>query len=141
MPAWSIRSATNDDLAEVLELWRAADAHTVTGSHPAGLERLLAEDPEALILAELKGRLVGSLIAAWDGWRGNLYRLAVHPDHRREGLAGELVREGERRMAARGAERLTAIVAEEDPGAHEFWVDTGYELQAGRERFVHELNR
>jgi len=137
---WRIRSAAGDEIAAVLELWRAAEAHAATGSHPAGLAQLLASDGEALIVAELGGRIVGSLIAAWDGWRGNFYRLAVHPDHRREGLATALVREGECRLRECGAERLTAIVAEEDCGAREFWTAAGYECQAGRERFVLELS-
>jgi ribosomal protein S18 acetylase RimI-like enzyme len=152
LPSWTIRTATLQDVDAVLELWRAAEVHPATGSHRQGLERLLASDAEALVVAEPAAAavavaeqaaravaLIGSLIAVWDGWRGSFYRLAVHPAHRRAGLAGELVREGERRLAARGAERLTAIVADEDPGAHEFWAAAGYERQAGRERFVREL--
>jgi ribosomal protein S18 acetylase RimI-like enzyme len=155
LPSWTIRTATLHDIDDVLALWRAAAVHPATGSHREGLERLLATDTEALLVAELLapgsdsdpssssaapvGSLVGSLIAVWDGWRGSFYRLAVDPEHRRAGLAGELVREGERRLAAHGAERLTAIVADEDPGAHEFWTAAGYERQAGRERFVREL--
>jgi predicted MFS family arabinose efflux permease len=38
---------------------------------------LLNADPEALLVAEVDGVVVGSLIAAWDGWRGSFYRLAV----------------------------------------------------------------
>jgi ribosomal protein S18 acetylase RimI-like enzyme len=153
LPSWTIRTATPHEIDDVLDLWRAADVHPATGSHREGLERLLASDAEALLVAELEtsrsavgsgsspsgSALAGSLIAVWDGWRGSFYRLAVHPAHRRAGLAGELVREGERRLAAHGAERLTAIVAEEDPGAHEFWTAAGYERQDGRERFVREL--
>jgi ribosomal protein S18 acetylase RimI-like enzyme len=142
LPSWTIRTATPHDIDDVLALWRAADVHPATGSHRRGLERLLANDGEALLVAELAApgsALAGSLIAVWDGWRGSFYRLAVHPEHRREGLAGELVRAGERRLAAHGAERLTAIVADEDPGAHEFWAAAGYERQQGRERFVREL--
>jgi ribosomal protein S18 acetylase RimI-like enzyme len=142
LPSWTIRTATLQDLDAVLALWRAADVHPATGSHRQGLERLLASDGEALLVAEivaLGSALAGSLIAVWDGWRGSFYRLAVHPEHRREGLATELVRAGERRLAAHGAERLTAIVADEDPGAHEFWAAAGYECQQGRERFVREL--
>ncbi len=148
----------------MLALWRAAEVHPATGTNREGLERLLASDAEALLVAELHALgtsgtsadsgagsdpgsssvalripLVGSLIAVWDGWRGSFYRLAVHPEHRREGLATELVREGERRLAVHDAERLTAIVADEDPGAHEFWTAAGYQCQAGRERFVREL--
>jgi ribosomal protein S18 acetylase RimI-like enzyme len=161
LPSWTIRTATLQDLDAVPALWQAAAVHPATGSHREGLERLLASDAEALLVAELHApgtsadsdsgprsgsssaapgiALVGSLIAVWDGWRGSFYRLAVHPEHRREGLATELVREGERRLAGHGAERLTAIVAEEDPGAHEFWAAAGYECQSGRERFVREL--
>jgi ribosomal protein S18 acetylase RimI-like enzyme len=142
LPSWTIRTATLHDLDDVLALWRAADVHPATGSHRQGLERLLASDAEALLVAELPApgsALAGSLIAVWDGWRGSFYRLAVHPEHRREGLATELLRAGERRLAARGAERLTAIVADEDPGADEFWAAVGYERQQGRQRFVREL--
>ena len=161
MPSWTIRTATLQDVDSLLALWRAADVHPATGSHRQGLERLLASDAEALLVAELHALgtsadsgagsdpgsssaarcipLAGSLIAVWDGWRGSFYRLAVHPEHRRAGLATALVREGKRRLAGHGAERLTAIVAEEDPGAHEFWAAAGYQFQAGRERFVREL--
>jgi ribosomal protein S18 acetylase RimI-like enzyme len=142
LPSWTIRTATLHDIDDVLALWRAAEVHPATGSHREGLERLLASDGEALLVAELPApgvALVGSLIAVWDGWRGSFYRLAVHPEHRREGLATALVGEGERRLAAHDAERLTAIVADEDPGAHEFWAAAGYERQSGRERFVREL--
>ena len=68
-----------------------------------GLTRLLAADPQALLVAELDGVVAGSLIAAWDGWRGSFYRLAVSPEHRRKGLATMLLREGERtRFATAG---------------------------------------
>ena len=47
------------------------------------VERLIADSPAALLVAERDGEIVGVLIAAWDGWRGNMYRLAV-----REGAGG-----------------------------------------------------
>jgi ribosomal protein S18 acetylase RimI-like enzyme len=79
---------------------------------------------------------VGSLIAAWDGWRGSFYRLAVRPDARRKGLATALLREGERRLCARRAARLTAIVADDDAVAMCFWQAVGYQRQSHRARFI-----
>jgi ribosomal protein S18 acetylase RimI-like enzyme len=157
VPGWTIRSATREDIGAVLVLWREAAAHATVGADRAGLERLLASDAEALLLAEAPttnagapgaasargaagdDRLLGSLIAVWDGWRGSFYRLTVHPRHRREGLGTALVREGERRLGARKAPRSTAIVADEDAGAREFWAAAGYTHQPDRERFVREL--
>jgi len=136
MSSWSIRDGTADDLGEVLDLWALSDAPpTVTDSVEA-LRALIAHDPRALLVADVRGRTVGSLVAAWNGWRGSFYRLAVHPDHRRRGLATRLVREGEKRLRDRGAVRLDAIVAADDAAAMGLWTAVGYEQQRDRARFV-----
>lgn len=103
------------------------------------LRRLLKTDDQALLVAELDGDLVGSVIAAWNGWRGSLYRLAVHPRHRRRGLGTRLVREGERRLQDRGAIRIDAIVSADDVTAARFWTAAGYRHQQRRSRFVRNL--
>jgi ribosomal protein S18 acetylase RimI-like enzyme len=136
LPDWTIRNATEQDIASVLDLWAVAGSLPTVSDSPDGLAALLAADPQALLVAELDGVLTGSLIAAWDGWRGSFYRLAVAPAHRRKGLATMLLREGERRLRLRGAARLTAIVADDKAGAMAFWQAAGYERQQHRARFV-----
>lgn len=125
----------------MLALWVAAGALPSVTDNDAGLRRLLATDEQALLLAELDGVVVGSLIAAWDGWRASFYRLAVHPDHRRQGIAMALLQAGEHSVQARGAVRLTAIVADSDPIASAFWAACGYSKQDDRARFVRVLER
>jgi ribosomal protein S18 acetylase RimI-like enzyme len=136
----TIRSAGVHDIASVLDLWTTAGSVPTISDSPDGLARLLATDPQALLVAELEGVLAGSLIATWDGWRGSFYRLAVAPGHRRKGLATRLLREGERRLRKRGAIRLTAIVADDQDGAMGFWRAVGYEHQRHRARFVRHLD-
>ena len=142
MPAladWSTRSATPQDIAAVLALWRAAGGPASVTDTPQALARLLRRDRDGLLIAECEGITIASLIALWDGWRGSFYRLAVRPERRREGIATALLRAGERRLRALGAVRLTAIVTEEDPGALEFWRAAGYQQQLDRTRFVRHL--
>jgi hypothetical protein len=70
----AVREARESDIEGVLELWAAArSVHARTADTPEVLERLLADRPGSLLVAELEGRIIGALIAAWDGWRGNLY--------------------------------------------------------------------
>jgi ribosomal protein S18 acetylase RimI-like enzyme len=69
------------------------------------------------------------LIAAWDGWRGNMYRLGVLPEYRRRGIGSDLVRAGERHLRSRGAHRVVAAVGQENVDATEFWRAVGYEIQ------------
>lgn len=139
MDSWSIRNGTEADAGAVLTLWRAAESPQSPTDSEEGIRLLLSRDPEALLLAEGGGELVGSLIAVWDGWRGSLYRLAVDPAWRRRGIGKELVRTGEERLRGLGAIRLTALVANTDREALGLWRAVGYERQPGTSRFVRML--
>ena len=139
LTGWSIRIATGADVSAVLELWRAAGSVATPSDNHDALLTLLAHDPEALLVAEAGGAIVGSLIAAWDGWRGSFHRLAVSRDHRRRGLATELVRIGEERLRQHGAIRLTAIVARDEPIAFGLWEELGYVWQPDHLRFTRDL--
>jgi ribosomal protein S18 acetylase RimI-like enzyme len=138
---WTIRDARTEDIPGVLSLWSSAGVKRGVSDSHEGLSGLLAAAPHGLLIAESGQEIVGSVIAAWDGWRGSFYRLAVSPDRRREGIATALLREGEQRLAALGALRLTAIVADDEPLALEFWRALGYEQQPHRMRFLRHLGR
>jgi ribosomal protein S18 acetylase RimI-like enzyme len=134
-----LRNGRVDDVEAVLELWRRAEASPSSTESAADVRGLLARDPEALVVAEAGGEIVGTLIVGWDGWRATFYRLAVEPGHRRHGLATALVRAGEERLRGLGARRLNAIAESHKPAAMGFWAAAGYELQTSRSRFVKNL--
>lgn len=131
-----LRPAAVADIPAVLSLWRTAGAVPSATDHPAGVEQLIRHDPEAMVVAEDREGVVGSVIAAWDGWRGTIYRLVVAPSHRRRGLGRRLLRHAESRLAGAGAHRLQATVDEGDGRAVEFWRSSGWTEQAERGRFV-----
>jgi ribosomal protein S18 acetylase RimI-like enzyme len=134
----AIRAATAADIDSVLAVW--AEARSVaarTPDDPQMVERLLERDPGALLVAEADARVVGVLIAGWDGWRGNVYRLAVLPSHRRQGIARALVEAGHDRLRDLGARRITALVGGEEGAAHGLWRAVGYQ----RDEFVHRFVR
>lgn len=130
-----MRQCRPGDVPAVLDLWQQArSGHASTADRRDDVERLVSEPPAALLVAERDGEIVGALIAAWDGWRGNMYRLAVHEDCRRQGIGLALTRAGEDYLRGCGARRITALVAFEDEGAASFWDEAGYprDEQIGR---------
>jgi ribosomal protein S18 acetylase RimI-like enzyme len=135
---WTIRAATRDDVPAVLALWRDADAEVTETDDAPAIEALLARDPEALLVATEGGRLAGSIVAGWDGWRGQLSRLAVHPEERRRGLGTALVGAAEDRLRRLGARRIAAIVVDDHDAARAFWAAAGYDL-APHVRFTKTL--
>jgi ribosomal protein S18 acetylase RimI-like enzyme len=123
----SFRAAHPQDLSAVLQLWaHARSEHATTADRAVDVERLINEAPGSLLVAESDGEIVGALIAAWDGWRGNMYRLAVQSHHRRRGIALKLVQAGEEYLRSKGARRVTALVAYDDDAAGTFWERAGY---------------
>jgi len=87
---------------------------------------LVEGSPAALLVAEAAGRVVGVVIAAWDGWRGNMYRLAVDDAYRRQGVGLQLTRAAEDYLRGCGVRRITALVAYGDEVAGAFWDAAGY---------------
>ena len=133
-----IRTAGPADVDAVLAVWAEARSQAAqTPDDPEAVGRLLDRDPGALLFADEDGRVVGALIAAWDGWRGNVYRLAVLPSHRRQGIALRLVEAGHARLYELGARRVTALVGGEEGAAHRLWRAVGYQ----RDEFVHRFVR
>ena len=130
-----IRAAAPSDAAAVLSLWVEAETHATTTDDTESVARLISHDPGALLVAEADAMLVGSVIAGWDGWRGSIYRLAVRPSHRRDGLGRALVTAAERRLAGLGSPRLQANVVTDDDQAMAFWRASGWE-EHHRTRFV-----
>lgn len=111
----------------MLDLWQQERSeHASTADRLEDVERLIGDSPAALLVAERDGEIVGALIAGWDGWRGNMYRLAVSKSHRRKGIGIALTRAGEEYLLSRGVHRVTALVAFEDEVACGFWKAAGY---------------
>lgn len=122
-----VRRCREPDLPAVLALWEEERSrHASRPDRIEDLEDLLEGSPAALLVAERDGEIVGTLIAAWDGWRGNMYRLAVRGACRRQGVGLRLIRAGEAYLRSRGARRVTALVAFDDEQAGRFWDAAGY---------------
>ena len=129
-----IRECRPEEAEALLTLWETAGTSPSVTDTVADIQ-LTIDSLASVLVAEADQRIVGSLIATFDGWRGNMYRIAVHPDYRRRGIGRTLVEEGERRLTKLGAKRITALVEEKYPWAIAFWSSVGYEIEPGIVRF------
>lgn len=134
-----IRPCRPDEGPALLDLWHHADASPSPTDTPEQVDQVIRDSAAAVLVAVDDDLLVGSIIGGWDGWRGNLYRLAVLPSYRRRGVARALVAAAEERLAARGALRVSALVEHDHPWAVGFW-DSIYEPDPRMIRYVKKVD-
>lgn len=136
----TVRNGRLADVDALLSFWIEAAEGTDRHDDPAKVVALIERDPEAVLIAEIDGETAGTLIAGWDGWRAHLYRLAVAPARRRQGVGTVLIRAAEERFAKFGAFRADAMVLHDNVLAHHAWSAAGYAPQPQWSRWVKALS-
>jgi ribosomal protein S18 acetylase RimI-like enzyme len=134
-----IRPCRPDEGPALLDLWHHADASPSPTDTPEQVDQVIQDPAASVLVAVDHDLLVGSIIGGWDGWRGNIYRLAVLPSYRRRGIARALAAAAEERLAARGARRVSALVEHDHPWAVGFW-DSLYEPDPRMIRYVRKVD-
>jgi ribosomal protein S18 acetylase RimI-like enzyme len=122
----NLRAATPDDAERIVRFWHDSGASMGPGDSVAFVRGAITNPAARLILAEAGDDLVGTLLGTFDGWRGNMYRLVVHPAWRRQGIARQLVTRVEQFFAECGARRITVLIEVDRPWAVAFWTAVGY---------------
>jgi GNAT superfamily N-acetyltransferase len=120
------RTATPHDAERVVRFWHESGASMGATDSVEHVRRVLANPAAVLILAVAEDGISGTLLGAFDGWRGNMYRLVVHPNRRRQGIGRQLVRQVERVFADWGVRRITVLIEVDRPWAMDFWTAVGY---------------
>jgi len=122
----NLRAATIDDAERIVRFWHDSGASMAPTDSVEHVRRAITHPAALLVVAEAGDEMVGTLLGSFDGWRGNLYRLVVHPDRRPQGIGRQLVQRIEQFFAERGARRITVLIEADRPWAVAFWTAVGY---------------
>jgi ribosomal protein S18 acetylase RimI-like enzyme len=135
----TVRPARSTDCKAVLDLWARSGVRSSAPDETFSVRNRLRRDRELFLVAVHKSRLVATLIAGWDGWRGTMARLAVDPAYRRQRIAHRLLAAAETRLRKLGARRIGALVFTDNEPAAQFWRAAGYRPEPNITRFVKDL--
>jgi ribosomal protein S18 acetylase RimI-like enzyme len=122
-----ISQMTVADFEEVASVWEEAELWPHVGEDRDWFERALARNPDSALVWRQEGKIVGTVIGAWDGLRGWIYHLAVLKAHRNRGIGGELLGAAEDRLWRLGVRQINLMVYEENDFAKAFYLRRGYE--------------
>jgi GNAT superfamily N-acetyltransferase len=135
----TIQRGTVDDADALVAFWEAAGASMGYTDNADCVRAAIVSSRAGMLLAVDEGRIVGSLLGTFDGWRGHLYRLVVDPAQRRRGIATALVRQMEQLFRQWGVQRVNVLVERDRPSATAFWTSVGYPRDERMDRHVATL--
>ncbi|HUO03427.1 MAG TPA: GNAT family acetyltransferase [Rhizomicrobium sp.] len=88
-----------------------------------------SEHPELFLLALEGERVIGSVMAGYDGHRGWLYRVAVSKSHRHQGVGAALIHEAEKRLWSLGCVKINLQVRGTNQAVTAFYQSLGYAVE------------
>lgn len=129
------------DREQVISLWGAVFGYETAHNDPSlAIAKKLRANDHLFFVADDEGQLVGSAMAGYDGHRGWLYAIAVHPDYRRTGLGSRLVRQAEEALVAAGCMKVNLQLLATNEATAAFYKSLGYavEPRISMGRVLHE---
>lgn len=123
-----IRPFRMEDYDRVIELWQACDLPLKPKGRDSREEisRQLQRPEIIFLVAEVEGRVVGTVLASHDSRKGWINRLAVDPSCRGRVLAQELVRRAEQELEREGLRMFAALIEEDNLPSIRLFEKLGY---------------
>lgn len=123
-----IRTARAEDIPQMLELWSRIDEFiSAIGDNEEAVQAILAKNPDSCLAAWHEDTLAGTVLGTFDGWRGFIYHLAVHPDFRRQGWGQALLDTCWQILHDQGARRVNLYTYTSNTNAVEFYRHHGWQ--------------
>ena len=115
---------------QVIELWHTVFGYETAHNAPAlAIDKKLAVQDGLFFVAVAGDVVTGTILAGYDGHRGWLYSVAVHPAHRNCGVGSALVRHAERALTERGCMKINLQIVSGNEGVSGFDAALGYAVE------------
>jgi ribosomal protein S18 acetylase RimI-like enzyme len=115
---------------QAIELWKTVFGYEEPHNLPSlAIDKKLAVKDRLFFVALAQESVVGTIMAGYDGHRGWLYSVAVHPAHRKQGLGTALVRHAERALIERGCVKINLQIAGGNEAVAAFYELLGYAVE------------
>lgn len=140
-----IRPYQETDRLALIRLWERTGLAVPQNDPGRDIDRKLQVDPDLLLVGEVNGAVVASVMAGYEGHRGWINYLAVDPDCQRKGYGCQLMEAAENLLQQRDCPKINLQVRKTNAEAVKFYFAIGYGddqvIGLGKRLFYDESNR
>ena len=125
----TIRPYSETDLNSIVSLWEICELSRPWNDPIKDIERKLTVQRDLFLILEKDGEILGSVMGGYDGHRGSVNYLGIHPDHKNKGLGKLLMNRIEEELIKIGCPKINLMVRNSNLDVQEFYRVIGYEEQ------------
>jgi ribosomal protein S18 acetylase RimI-like enzyme len=122
----TIRPYVPEDQDAVIALWEACRLVVPQNDPIADIRTKIQFQPDLLLVAIAQDRLVGTVMAGYEGHRGWINYLAVAPEQRRRGIAKKMMASVEKKLRALGCPKINLQVRRTNTTVINFYQAIGF---------------
>ena len=123
-----IRSFKLQDEEAVVQLWIDCGLVVPWNNPRKDIRRKLKVRPDLFLVAHESNRIIATVMAGYEGHRGWINYLAVHPDYQGSGVGRRMMDEAEIRLRAEGCPKINLQVRRTNDGVIAFYKRIGYKV-------------
>jgi ribosomal protein S18 acetylase RimI-like enzyme len=126
---------------QVITLWEAVFGYETAHNSPnLVIDKKVVINDGLFFVAIVGSEVVGTIMAGYDGHRGWIYAVAVHPNHRQQGIGSGLVSHAERELAEKGCMKINLQIMQGNETVSAFYASLGYseEQRVSMGKRIHE---
>ncbi len=121
-----IRPFQSGDEEAVVRLWTVCGLVVPWNNPRHDIARKLKVQGDMFLVACSDGRLIATVMAGYDGHRGCINYLAVHPDHQRTGIGRSMMDEAEKHLRSLGCPKINLQVRSSNKIVIDFYKRIGF---------------
>lgn len=125
-----IRPYQTGDQEEVIALWQSVFPDTPAHNDSyQDIQRKLTVQPECFLVAVKDTQVIGTIMAGFDGHRGWLNYVVVHPEFRQQSIGRNLVAAAEQALLQLGCSKVNLQIRQGNQPVQKFYEKLGYVVE------------
>ena len=116
--------------SQVIKLWQTVFRYEAAHNSPEVVIDKKLQNQDSLFFLALNGNeVVGTVMAGYDGHRGWIYSIAVHPDFQKQGIGSDLLLFTQGKLEALGCLKINLQIMEGNESVQRFYLANGYSVE------------
>ena len=121
-----IRKYEQKDENKIINLWKNCNLIVPQNNPKIDIKKKFEFQPELFFVGLIDGKLIGTVMAGYDGHRGWINYLAIHPDYQRKGFGLQLMNFATLELSKLGCIKINLQIRESNEKAIGFYKKIGF---------------